>query len=143
MKAKQGDTVRVHYKGSLEDGEVFDSSSGRAPLEFTIGEGNIIPGFEEAVVGMQPGDSKTEKIPPERAYGARRDDLEFEVDKARIPPELELQVGQQLKVEGPDGEVSRVTVSQVSDSAVTLDANHPLAGRDLVFEIELLEILAA
>jgi FKBP-type peptidyl-prolyl cis-trans isomerase 2 len=101
------------------------------------------PGFEEAVVGMQPGDSKTEKIPPERAYGARRDDVEFEVDKARIPPELELQVGQQLKVEGPDGEVSRVTVSQVSDSAVTLDANHPLAGRDLVFEIELVEILAA
>jgi FKBP-type peptidyl-prolyl cis-trans isomerase 2 len=114
----------------------LDTTLKAASPEFT-------PGFEEAVVGMQPGDSKTEKIPPERAYGARRDDLEFEVDKARIPPDLELQVGQQLKVEGPDGEVSRVTVSQVSDSAVTLDANHPLAGRDLVFEIELLEILAA
>jgi FKBP-type peptidyl-prolyl cis-trans isomerase 2 len=114
----------------------LDTTLKAASPEFT-------PGFEEAVAGMQPGDSKTEKIPPERAYGARRDDLEFEVDKARIPPELELQVGQQLKVEGPDGEVSRVTVSQVSDSAVTLDANHPLAGRDLVFEIELVEILAA
>lgn len=142
-QAKSGDTVRVNYTGSLEDGSVFDTSLQRDPLEFTIGAGNVIPGFEQAVVGMSPGETKTETIPVDQAYGPHREELQFEVDREQVPPGMEIQVGQQLRLEGPQGESMVVTVSKISDGAFTLDANHPLAGRNLVFEIELVEILAA
>lgn len=141
--AKNDDTVRVNYTGTLEDGTVFDSSASREPLEFTIGAGEVIPGFEQAVIGMTPGESKQQKIAAEQAYGPRRGEMTIEVDRGQIPPELELEVGQQLQIEGPQGEVGRVTVSGLSEQTVTLDGNHPLAGKDLVFDIELVEIRAA
>lgn len=138
--AKSGDTVKVHYTGKLEDGTVFDSSVNDEPLEFTIGEGDLIPGFEEAVIGMAPGDSKVEKIPAEQAYGPHLDEMVMEVEREFMPPNFEPEVGQQLQVRQSDGEVIPVVITDVTDSAVTLDANHPLAGMDLVFEIQLLEI---
>ncbi len=139
-QAKSGDTVKVHYTGKLDDGTVFDSSENREPLEFTIGEGQIIPGFEQAVVGMAPGESKTERISADQAYGPHENEMVLDVDRSRIPPELNPQVGQQLQIQHGDGEVTAVTVTQVSDTAVTLDANHPLAGKDLTFDIELVDI---
>ncbi len=142
-QARNGDTVRVNYTGSLEDGSVFDTSLNRAPLEFTIGAGRVIPGFEQAVVGMSPGESKTERIPHDQAYGPHQRELECELDRSQVPPDFELSIGQQLELQGPQGESILVRVTALSEAAVTLDANHPLAGHNLVFEIELLEILAA
>ncbi len=139
-QAQQGDTVRVHYTGKLDDGTVFDSSTDGEPLEFTIGEGNIIPGFEVAVVGMSPGDSKIETIPIEQAYGPHREEMVLVIERDQMPPELDPEVGQQLQIQQPSGEAIPVVITDVSDSEVTLDANHPLAGEDLVFEIQLVEI---
>ena len=139
-KAKEGDTVKVHYTAKLEDGTVFDSSIMRDPLEFTIGEGLLIPGFERAVIGMCPGESKTEKISSERAYGPHRDEMVLDVDKSQFPPELEPEIGQQLQIRQANGMVTEVIVTDINDSQVTLDANHPLAGKDLVFDIQLVEI---
>lgn len=141
--AKTGDTVKVHYTGKLDDGTVFDSSADRKPLEFKIGEGRIIPGFEKAVLGMQAGESKDETIPAEQAYGPRRDELMIQVDRGEIPADLNIEVGQHLQVTSPDGQEIPVMVQGVSETSVTLDANHPLAGRDLQFQIELVEIVAA
>jgi peptidylprolyl isomerase len=138
--AKTGDQVRVHYTGRLEDGTVFDSSRGREPLAFTVGQGQVIPGFENAVVGMKVGDTRTTSIPPDEAYGHYREDMVAQIDRAQVPPELEIEVGQQLQVEQQDGEVIPVTVMDVTDDTVTLDANHPLAGETLVFDIELMKI---
>ncbi|MBD2313407.1 peptidylprolyl isomerase [Desertifilum sp. FACHB-1129] len=138
--AKPGDTVKVHYTGRLTDGTVFDSSVQRDPLEFTLGQGQIIPGFEQAVVGMAPGDSKTEEIPMEKAYGPYRQDMVLQVNRQQIPAEIAPQVGQQLQIRQPTGQLVPVMVTEVDDGQVTLDANHPLAGQTLVFDIQLVEI---
>jgi peptidylprolyl isomerase len=139
-QAKVGDTVTVHYTGKLTDGTVFDSSSGGDPLEFTIGTGQLIPGFEEAVVGMNAGDSKTTHIAVEQAYGSYRPDMVIEVDREQMPPELEPEVGQQLQIQQPTGQVIPVVITEISESTITLDANHPLAGEELVFDIQLVDI---
>jgi peptidylprolyl isomerase len=140
-QAKVGDTVKVHYTGKLNDGTVFDSSSGREPLQFTIGSGNIIPGFEQAVVGMAMGDSKTETIAEEQAYGPYVEDMVVTIDRRQMPAELEPEVGQQLQIQQPNGQVIPVVITGISGSNVTLDANHPLAGETLTFDINLVEIL--
>lgn len=141
QQAKQGDTVKVHYKGSLEDGTVFDSSLERDPLVFTLGEGRVISGFDEAVTGMSEGESKAARVPAEKAYGPHRDDMVLDVGRENIPESLDVQVGQQLQLQQENAQPIPVTVTDVSDEAVTLDANHPLAGKDLTFELELLEIV--
>ena len=138
--AKDGDTVNVHYTGKLEDGTVFDSSVEREPLEFTLGAGTIVPGFEEAVRGMQAGQSKTVTIPSQEAYGPRRDEMVLVIERTKLSPELKPDVGQQLQMQQPDGRAVSVLVTEVSETTITIDANHPLAGKDLTFEIELLEI---
>jgi peptidylprolyl isomerase len=138
--AKQGDTVKVHYTGKLEDGTVFDSSVNREPLEFSIGTGSLIPGFEQAVIGMTPGESKTERIEAEQAYGQHREDMVLVVDRQQMPEDMQVGVGQQLQIRQQTGQTIPVVVTDVSDSQITLDANHPLAGEDLTFDIQLLEI---
>ena len=140
VQAKSGDTVKVHYKGKLADGTVFDSSEGRDPLEFAIGEGQIIPGFEQAVIGMAPGESKTAEISSEEAYGPHRPEMVLEVDREQIPQDIEVETGQQLQVQHPSGQQIPVVVTGVAESKVTLDANHPLAGQDLTFDIELVKV---
>ncbi len=139
-QAKQGDTVKVHYTGTLADGSVFDSSVERAPLEFTLGSGQLIAGFDEAVNGMSPGEKKVVKIPAEKGYGPRRDEMKAEVSRGELPPDLEPVVGMQLQANQQDGRSMVVTVIEVTDESITLDANHPLAGKELTFEIELLEV---
>jgi peptidylprolyl isomerase len=139
-KAKKGDTVKVHYTGKLEDGTVFDSSENRDPLEFTIGEGKIIPGFERAVVGMSPGESKTEKVPADQAFGPYREELILEVDRQQIPADVELKVGKRLQLRDANGQATQGLVTDVSESKVKFDTNHPLARNDLIFNIQLLEI---
>ncbi|MCW3141883.1 MAG: peptidylprolyl isomerase [Methanophagales archaeon] len=140
-QAKPGDTVKVHYTGKLEDGTVFDTSTDRDPLQFTIGERKIIPGFEQAVVGMNPGESKTIKVPMDEAYGPHREEMVMVVDRNQLPVDLIPEVGQQLQSRQPDGQTMVVTVIGVSESSVTVDANHPLAGKDLTFDILLVEIV--
>jgi peptidylprolyl isomerase len=139
-QAKTGDTVKVHYTGKLDDGTVFDTSADREPMQFTIGEGQLIQDFEQAIVGMNPGESKTIQIPSERAYGARDERMVMVVGRNEFPEELEPEVDQRLQVRQQDGQVFAVTVTAVSESKVTLDANHPLAGKDLTFDIQLTEI---
>lgn len=138
-QAKPGDTVRVHYTGRLDDGTVFDSSRDRDPLEFKLGEGQVIPGFENAVSGMAAGDEQTVKIPPDNAYGEKREDLVFAVPRDQFPPDIEPEVGQQLQVQQGD-QVAVVRVADISDEGVMLDANHPLAGKELIFDVELVEV---
>jgi peptidylprolyl isomerase len=140
-QAKEGDVVRVHYTGRLDDGTVFDSSRDREPIEFTLGEREIIPGFEDAVVGMAPGESKSAHIPAADAYGARHEEMVATVARDTLPAHLDPQVGQQLRARQPDGTDLVLTVTAVTEGNVTLDANHPLAGRDLIFEIELVAVL--
>lgn len=140
-KVKDGNTVKVHYTGKLEDGEVFDTSKSRSPMEFTIGKKQVIQGFEQAVIGMEPGESKTTKIPVDKAYGMHRKELVQEVSRDQLPKELQPKVGQRLEAHKPDGQTVVFTVTNVSGENVTLDANHPLAGKDLVFEIQLIEIV--
>jgi peptidylprolyl isomerase len=140
-QAKTGDTVKVHYTGKLDDGTVFDTSADREPLQFTIGEGQIIPDFEQAIVGMNPGESKTVQIPSERAYGPHHEEMIMVVDRKEFPEDLEPRVDQRLQVRQPDGQEFAVTVTDVSESKVTLDGNHPLAGKDLTFDVELSEIV--
>ena len=140
-EARNGDTVKVHYTGMLEDGTIFDSSREREPLEFTIDEGQLIPGFEEAVKGMTPGETKTVEIPPEKAYGPRYEDAVLQVPRDRMPEGLDPQVGDQLQVQSTSGQTFPALVTEVTDKVVTLDANHPLAGKTLTFEIELVAIL--
>ena len=140
-QAKIGDTVKVHYTGKFGDGMVFDTSIDDEPLEFRIGESQVIPGFEEAVVGMNPGESKTVNIPVDKAYGPHRDDLVQVVDRKQLPTNLKPEIGQPLEGRQPDGEIVVATVTDVTESRVTLDANHPLAGKSLTFEIQLIEIV--
>jgi peptidylprolyl isomerase len=140
-QAKTGDTVKVHYTGKLDDGTVFDTSSDREPLQFTIGQGQLIPDFEQAVVGMNPGESKTVQIPSDNAYGPHREEMVLDVDRSEFPEDLEPRVAQRLQVSQSDGRTFPVTVTGVSESKVTLDANHPLAGKDLTFDVQLTEIV--
>jgi len=140
-QAKNGDTVKIHYTGKLDDGNVFDSSMDRDPLEFKIGGNQVIDGFEEAVVGMSPNENKTTTIPSDKAYGEYRDDMVLEVEKSQFPDDIDPKVGQQLELRQENGQRVVVTVTGIGDSGVTLDANHPLAGKDLTFEIQLVEIV--
>jgi peptidylprolyl isomerase len=140
-QARHGDTVRVHYRGKLWDGSVFDASD-REPLQFTIGGGQLIPGFEEAVVGMNPGDSKTAEVPAEKAFGPYQEDMVVVIPKKRFAHfDQEPGVGERVPIPRPDGPPIDVTVTEVTESDVTLDANHPLAGEDLTFDIELIDIV--
>jgi peptidylprolyl isomerase len=138
--ANEGDTVQVHYKGTLKDGSVFDSSRGREPLEFVLGGGDLIAGFDKAVRGMKVGEIKTVTIPVNEAYGPYIDKLVVVFKREELPENLEPVIGQQMDVREPDGTTVRVVVTNVSDASITVDANHPLAGKDLTFEIELVEI---
>jgi peptidylprolyl isomerase len=138
-QAKSGDTVRVHYTGTMADGEVFDSSEGHDPLQFTLGEGSVIQGFDDAVTGMQVGEEKTVTIPADEAYGPQRDEMLLRVPRGEFPPDLEVEVGQQLQMAQGDN-VFVVTVRQVEEDVVVLDANHPLAGKDLTFKLHLVDI---
>ncbi len=138
--AGDGDTVRVDYTGTLEDGTTFDTSVGREPLEFTLGAGQMIPGFETAVYGLKIGQSKTVTIPAEEAYGRHRDDLITVVEREQLPADLDPKIDQQLRMQQTDGSTVIVIVTDVSETTITVDANHPLAGEDLTFEIELVEI---
>ena len=139
-KAEQGSKVQIHYKGTLEDGSVFDSSEGEEPIEFTIGEHEVIGGLEEAIVGMAVGDKKQAKIPADGAYGEREEDLIFEVSRASIQAGQEVEVGDSVRVQLPDGQTAAMQVAKVDDASITLDANHPLAGKTLIFDVELVSI---
>ena len=136
--AENGDTVKVHYTGRLADGQTFDSSVGRDPLEFQLGAQNVIPGFEKATLGLSVGESRTVTIPCKEAYGETRPELVQTVPRSDIPPEIELKEGMQLQTGGPQPQV--LTVVELSEDSVKLDANHPLAGKDLTFDIQLVEI---
>lgn len=140
-QAKKGDTVKVHYTGKLDDGSVFDTSANREPLEFTVGGGQVIAGFDKAVIDMQPGDSTVAEIPVEEAYGPHAPELVTDIDRSRFPADMAIEVGQQLQVGLADGQQAIVMVVDVQEDKVTLDANHPLAGQALTFEIELVEIV--
>ncbi len=141
-QATDGNKVKVHYTGKFEDGQVFDSSKDREPLEFTIGEGQVIPGFEKEIRGMSEGDTKSITLQPEDAYGPRRDELMVDVKKSDFPENISPEVGQPLQMRRPDGQTVNVVVTNVQDETVTLDANHPLAGKVLIFDVELVEVAA-
>jgi peptidylprolyl isomerase len=138
--AKTGDTVLVHYTGKLQDGTIFDSSVDRQPLEFAVGQGQVIPGFDQAVTGMSPGDSKTVQIPADQAYGPARSEMVMVVDRQQIPTDLEVSVGAQLQLQHSSGQVIPVMIKELTTETVTLDANHPLAGEDLTFDINLVSV---
>jgi len=139
-QAKTGDTVKIHYTGTLSDGKQFDTTEARGPMEFKLGEGQVLPGFEEAVKGMEVGEKKSFTLSPEEAYGPRQEDLTVEVEKTEIEKFIEPQVGQQLELKQKDGGNVIVMVTDIQDDKVTLDANHPLAGEALSFEVQLVEI---
>lgn len=141
-QAKNGDKVTIHYTGRLLDGTIFDSSQGRDPLPFTIGSGQVIPGFEEAVIGMAIGESKTVNIPVEKAYGPRNEEMVLSVPKNQVPPDIEPEVGMQLQLMNEANQPIVVRVVEVTDEHVALDANPPLAGQELVFDIELVTLTA-
>ncbi len=138
--AKKGDKVKVHYTGKLTDGTVFDSSLEREPIEFEIGAGQMIAGFDKAVDGMAIGDKKVAEIPSTEAYGDKRDDMMVPVPNDKVPADIKPEVGMQLSMQQPDGQALPVVIAEVNDENIVLDANHPLAGKDLNFEIELVEI---
>ena len=138
--ARVGDTVKVHYKGSLEDGSVFDSSEDDDPIEFTIGEHEVIGGLEDAIVGMSAGQKKVATIPPDGAYGDREEELVFQVARSSIQSGQEVSVGDDVRVQLPDGQSAAMHVMAADESSITLDANHPLAGKTLIFDVELVSI---
>jgi FKBP-type peptidyl-prolyl cis-trans isomerase 2 len=140
-QAKQGDKVQLHYMGKLQDGTIFDSSRERHPLQFTIGEGKVIVGFEQAVIGMTVGEHKTARVPMEQAYGPHREDMVVTMERSKLPPGLNPKIGQRLEMTQVDDQISLVTVIDASETTLTLDANHPLAGKELTFDIELVGIL--
>lgn len=142
MKAKNGDKVKVHYTLKLDDGEVVESSVGSLPLEFTLGEGKMMPGFENGIIGMTTGEKKTIKVPAEQAYGSRNEMMVFEFPKSRCPEGFDPQIGQQVQMFRPDGKSFVVTVIGTTEGDFTMDANHPFAGKDLTFDLELVEVLA-
>ncbi len=136
-QVKSGDTVHVHYEGKLKSGELFDSSAGREPLEFTVGSGQVIPGFDKAVLDMEPGQKKTVNIPVDDAYGERTQEALISVPRSDFPADLNPEVGQDLTMSDEHGNTFQVVVAQVADDHIVLDANHPLAGEDLIFDITL------
>ncbi|NCF72038.1 MAG: peptidylprolyl isomerase, partial [Gammaproteobacteria bacterium] len=136
-QAKSGDTVKIHYTGTLDDGTEFDSSAGREPLEFALGGGQVIAGFDNAVDGMSVGENKTVTIPPGEAYGDRHEQLVQEVPKTSLPEDMQPEVGMQLQSQSPDGQIMNLVIAEVADESITVDANHPLAGQALTFAIEL------
>lgn len=140
QKVKDGDTVKVHYHGKLTDGTTFDSSEGREPLSFEVGSGQVIPGFNEGVTGMEVGEKKTITIPSDQAYGEKRDDLLMEFPLDKFPPDLKPEVGMALNMSNQEGHQFPVMITEVRDESVILDANHPLAGKDLVFDLEVVGI---
>ena len=140
MKVAENNNISVHYTGKLKDGRVFDSSEGREPLKFVVGEGNMIPGFEKGVLGMQLNEKKTIEIPFDQAYGEVRQDLFHEVSNDNLPKDLNPEIGMQLQSKSQDGQLLNVTIIEVKDNSVIIDANHPLAGKDLFFDIEVVEI---
>ena len=139
-EVKAGDTVAIHYTGTLSDGTTFDSSEGRDPLQFVVGSGQIIPGLDVALPGMTVGEKKQVEIPSAQAYGPLNPDMRQAVPREGIPAEIPLEVGTQLQMQTPDGQAMPVMVVEVDEATVTLDANHPLAGKDLTFDIELMSI---
>ena len=141
QQAQSGDKVKVHYNGKLRSGDTFDSSDGREPLEFTVGSGQVIKGFDDGVIGMQVGDKKTVEIDVEDAYGEKSEEMIIEFPKAQFPPDMNPEQGQQLMMSNGAGQSFPVTVMEVKEESVTLDANHPLAGQELIFDIELVEIV--
>ena len=141
QQAQNGDKVKVHYHGKLRTGETFDSSQGREPLEFTVGSGQVIKGFDDGVRGMTPGDKKTVEIPVDEAYGEKENERIVEFPKSQFPPEMNPEVGMQLVMSDGSGQQIPVLVTEVKEESVMLDANHPLAGQDLIFDIELVEIV--
>jgi len=141
QQAKRGDKVKVHYHGKLTSGETFDSSEGRAPLEFEIGKGMVIKGFDDGVTGMSIGEKKTVNIPYDEAYGPRNPDMLIEMPKDRFPKDMEIEPGTPLMMSDGSGQNFQVIVTEVKETSVMLDANHPLAGQDLIFDIELIEIV--
>ncbi len=140
-QAKTGDTVHVNYTGKLADGTIFDTSRDRHPVQFTIGKGQLIADFEQAVIGMNKGDAKTVVIPADQAYGPRLEENVVAVDRKNLPADLKAEVGQRLEITQADDKTVLVTVVEVSEASMTLDANHPLAGKDLTFDIELVGII--
>lgn len=136
-EAKKGDTVLVHYTGKLADGTVFDTSKERHPLKFIIGNGQVIAGFEQAIIGMSPGDSKTVRIPPDQAYGEHRKDLVITFSRSQLPKGMNPQMGQRLELTQENDQTALVTVVGVTDTDLQLDANHPLAGKELTFDLQL------
>ncbi len=140
-QAQAGDLVRVHYTGRLADGTIFDTSMEREPLEFTLGEGELIPGFEQAVFGMTAGENKTATILADQAYGPHRAERVIDVERHHLPSDLQPELGQRLQMTRPDGTTINVVVTTITETQVTLDANHPLAGHDLIFDLILVEIL--
>ena len=140
-QAQAGDTGRIHYSGTLNDGTQFDTSEGSDPLEFAVGSGMVIAGFDKAVEGMAVGESKSVKIPPEEAYGPRHEQLVQEVPKSALPDDIAPAVGMQLQGKSADGQVMNLVVTDVGEAEITVDANHPLAGEELTFDIELVEIV--
>lgn len=141
QQVKSGDKVKVHYNGKLQNGETFDSSEGREPLEFTVGGGQVIKGFDEGVMGMQVGDKKTVEIEVGDAYGEKNEDMIIEFPKTQFPNDMKPEVGMQLMMNNGQGQSFPVLVKEVKEDSVLLDANHPLAGEDLIFDIELVEIV--
>jgi peptidylprolyl isomerase len=141
--AANGDIVRIHYSGRLVDGTPFDSSEGRAPLEFTLGQGQVIKGLEAHVTGMETGEKSTVTIPVDAAYGPRRDDAIQQLDRAKVPQGVDIELGTKLQARTADGGLLPITVVGLDDTSITVDANHPLAGQDLVFDVEVVEVVKA
>ena len=140
-QAKAGDKVRVHYKGQLSDGTIFDSSLEREPIEFNLGQDTVIPGFEDAVIGMEAGESKDVSIPPEEGFGEYSEDLVVNIEKTILPPEINPELGMQLEVSSEEETPRVFTIADIAEDSITLDGNHPLAGKEIAFKITLLEIL--
>lgn len=139
-QAATGDNVKVHYKGSLDDGSVFDSSEGREPLAFQVGSGQVIKGFDDAVTGLEVGQSRTVRMPPEEAYGPVQEGLVVEVPKDELPEGMPMEIGMQLQAQNPDGQMVVLSLVEFKENTVMLDGNHELAGQALTFEVELVEI---
>lgn len=139
-QVKENDTVKVHYTGKLTDGQVFDTSEGKEPVEFTLGKGQLIPGFEKGLLDMKVNEKKTITIPKEEAYGDPREDLIQEVEKNQLPQEIQPEVGMGLVSRTPDGREMNLVVAEVKEETIVVDGNHPLAGKDLVFDLEVVEI---
>jgi peptidylprolyl isomerase len=140
MQVKNGDTIQVHYKGTLSDGTLFDSSEGSEPLEFKVGEGRVIPGFEKGVIDMKVGDKKTINIPCLEAYGELNDEMKITLPRTEVPADMKPEIGMEMHLTDENGQVIPVLVIDLTEDTITLDANHPLAGEDLTFELELMNI---